>query len=123
MKVTLLGTGADHCIPAFRCQCPVCQDARKRGISRQNSAAAIETDSGKIILIDMPPQIMMMLKEYNIPDEKIESVLITHRHADHTLGLRYLFHGKYEKGFILTLFPKIIGPFFELKITPLNIFS
>ncbi|GEM_PF-3408237 len=99
MKVTLLGTGADHCIPAFRCLCPVCQDARKRGITRQNSCAVIERDDGNLILIDMPPQIMLMFGNYHIPDEKIYDVLITHRHADHTLGLRYLFHGKHEKGF------------------------
>ena len=99
MVVTLLGTGADHCIPAFRCTCPVCQEAREQGINRQNSCAAIEIDPESIVLVDMPPHIMLMLKDYGIPDIKIKNVLITHRHADHTLGLRYLFHGKHEKGF------------------------
>ncbi len=99
MVVTLLGTGADHCIPAFRCTCPVCQDAREQGINRQNSCAAIEIDPENVMLVDMPPQIMLMLKNYSILDTSIKNVLITHRHADHTLGLRYLFHGKHEKGF------------------------
>ena len=101
MKITLLGTGADHCIPAFRCNCPVCNDARERGISRQNSCASIELDTGEVILIDMPPQIMMMLSTYKIPDLRISSVLVTHRHGDHTLGLRYLFQGKTKKGFVV----------------------
>ncbi len=99
MVVTLLGTGADHCIPAFRCTCPVCEDAREHGINRQNSCAAVEIDPENLMLVDMPPQIMMMLRDYSIADTKIKNVLITHRHADHTLGLRYLFHGKHEKGF------------------------
>ncbi|NOY08888.1 MAG: hypothetical protein GXP33_08605 [Spirochaetes bacterium] len=99
MKVTLLGTGADHCIPAFRCACPVCRDARKRGVNRQNSAASVKLPTGEIILIDMPPQIMMMLRRYNIADDRISSVLVTHKHGDHTLGLRYLFHGSEKKGF------------------------
>ncbi len=99
MRVTLLGTGADHCIPAFRCNCPVCVEARSIGIKRQNSAAAIELSDGNLVLIDMPPQIMLMLRDYGISDTQISHVLVTHRHGDHTLGLRYLFHGSERKEF------------------------
>ncbi len=103
MHITLLGTGADHCIPAFRCTCDICSDARiKKGRHiRHNSAALIASDSSKkeFLLVDMPPQILTMLSKNKIDDSKINSVLITHRHEDHTLGLRYLFHGSERKGF------------------------
>lgn len=101
MRITLLGTGADHCIPAFRCICPVCEEAReKRGrYVRQNSCAVIESENDEYMLIDMPPQILTLLSQNNIYDNKISTVLITHRHADHTLGLRYLFHASEKKKF------------------------
>ncbi len=103
MRVKLLGTGADHCIPAFRCTCGVCSEARKkRGkYIRQNSCAFLETKSGSRILIDMPPQIMPLLVVNGIDDSSIDSVLVTHRHEDHTLGLRYLFHGSERKSFVI----------------------
>ncbi len=101
MKITLLGTGSDHCIPAFRCICSVCKKARvKRGkYVRQNSCAFIESGIGEYILIDMPPQVLTMLSQNNIYDNKIRTVLITHRHPDHSLGLRYLFHASEKKKF------------------------
>ncbi len=101
MRITLLGTGADHCIPAFRCICPVCKEARKKQGKhiRRNSSAVIESGDGKVMLIDMPPQILTMLSENRINDEKIGSILITHRHEDHTLGLRYLFQASEKKKF------------------------
>jgi len=42
---------------------------------------------------------MMMLAQYRIPDQRKSCVLVTHRHGDHTLGLRYLFQGSERKGF------------------------
>ena len=103
MKVILLGTGADHCIPAFRCSCKTCSDARtgKGRRIRQNSCLLIESDSGEYLLIDMPPQILTMLSGNSIDDSRINTVLITHRHEDHTLGTRYLFQASAGKKFMV----------------------
>jgi len=101
MKAVLLGTGADHCIPAFRCTCKTCTDARieKGRKVRKNSCLLIESESGEYLLIDMPPQILTMLAENNIDDSRIDTVLITHRHEDHTLGTRYLFQASEKRNF------------------------
>jgi phosphoribosyl 1,2-cyclic phosphate phosphodiesterase len=101
MKITLLGTGANECIPAFRCTCNVCLYSRKAGGKnvRQNSCALIENENGDFLLIDMPPQITSFLNDGKIDDSLIKNVFFTHRHEDHILGARYLFQVKQEKGF------------------------
>jgi phosphoribosyl 1,2-cyclic phosphate phosphodiesterase len=102
MEITFLGTGANECIPAFRCTCPVCETARKIGGKdiRQNSSVFIRNNNGSNILIDMPPQIISLLRNRGINDSLINNVLFTHRHEDHILGARYLFQNVEEKGFI-----------------------
>jgi len=101
MRIILPGTGADHCIPAFRCTCGTCTEARqKKGKHiRQNSCLIIESRNGEYLLIDMPPQIMTMISQNEIDDSRINTVLITHRHEDHTLGTRYLFQASARKKF------------------------
>ena len=102
MQITLLGTGANECIPAFRCKCPVCEHARKNGGKniRQNSSVFIRNNDGSNLLIDMPPQIISLLRNSRIDDSSLANVLFTHRHEDHILGARYLFQNVEEKGFI-----------------------
>jgi len=101
MEIILLGTGANECIPAFRCRCQVCEHARQTGGKniRQNSALLIKNNDAAPLLIDMPPQIISLLRNAEIDDTLIRNVLFTHRHEDHILGARYLFHGVPEKGF------------------------
>lgn len=103
VKITLLGTGANECIPAFNCVCPVCANAEKtRGKEiRQNSCALVEDSMGKSILIDMPPQITTLLTREKINSTSIDNILFTHRHEDHILGARYLFQGSSQKGFVV----------------------
>ena len=102
MKITLLGTGANKCIPAFRCRCPVCKNARIAGGKdvRQNSSALIENGNGDMILIDMPPQILSLLRNSKVDETLVHDILFTHRHEDHILGARSFFHGSSEKDFI-----------------------
>ncbi len=102
MEIILPGTGANECIPAFRCKCLICEYARHNGGRniRQNSSLFIKTRTGSHLLIDMPPQILTSLRNSNIDDTSISNVLLTHRHEDHILGSRYLFQNVTEKGFI-----------------------
>ena len=47
--------------------------------------AAVETDGGAVILIDTPPELRLQLLETRIT--RVDAVLFTHLHADHTHGI------------------------------------
>jgi len=102
MKITFLGTGASEGIPAFRCNCPVCIEAReKKGRHfRQNAAVHFESDGGVKILIDMPAQIKMMLEKYSLSDAALDLILFTHYHIDHTAGLFHLLESLERNGHV-----------------------
>ncbi len=99
MELCLTGTAACFTIPAFRCSCAVCTEARISGNSklhRKNSCAVIRSpgsspeDDRDTILIDAPPQVPAQLAAWGIDDLRIHSLLLTHRHADHVLGLFFM---------------------------------
>ena len=105
MNITFLGTGANEEIPAFLCKCPVCQMAREnKGLNKRcNSSVLVET-GGKNILIDLPPGIRSQMATHAPHIENLNFVLISHKHTDHTLGLRHLTMIKKEKGFVVDNF-------------------
>lgn len=84
MKLTFLGTGTSFGVPQLGCGCAVCDspDPRDR---RSRVGAAVETDSGAVILIDTPPELRLQLISANIT--RVDAVLYTHLHADHTHGI------------------------------------
>ncbi len=84
MKLKFLGTGTSQGIPVIGSHHPVCLSENPKD-KRLRSSALVTTDSGKKILIDCGPdfrQQMLMNRE-----EDIHSVLITHEHNDHVIGL------------------------------------
>lgn len=101
MEVRILGSGGSEGIPAFLCRCRVCAEARLRGGReiRQNACAHVTLASGQGILLDMPPQFKMAWDRSRLDDEKLAAILITHRHQDHTLGLKYLIDAVPKNGF------------------------
>lgn len=101
MEVRILGSGGSEGIPAFLCKCRICAEARRRGGReiRQNACAHVTLASGLGILLDMPPQFKMTWDRYRLDQEKLAAILITHRHEDHTLGLKYLIDAVPENGF------------------------
>jgi phosphoribosyl 1,2-cyclic phosphate phosphodiesterase len=101
MEVRILGSGGSEGIPAFLCKCRVCNEARRRGGReiRQNACAHVTFASGLGILLDMPPQFKMAWDRYRLDQEKLAAILITHRHEDHTLGLKYLVDAIPRNGF------------------------
>jgi phosphoribosyl 1,2-cyclic phosphate phosphodiesterase len=101
MEVRILGSGGSEGIPAFLCKCRVCVEARLRGGReiRQNACAHVTLASGFGILLDMPPQFKMAWDRSGLDEEKLAAILITHRHADHTLGLKYLIDAVPGNGF------------------------
>ena len=84
MKLTFLGTGTSFGVPQLGCHCAVCRspDPRDR---RTRVGAVIETNGGARLLVDTPPELRLQLIAAGI--DRLDAVLFTHEHADHTHGI------------------------------------
>src|SRR5438105_4916156 len=84
MRLLFLGTGTSFGVPMLGCGCAVCRspDPRDR---RTRVGALVETDGGTRILIDTPPELRLQLIAGGI--DRVDAVLFTHDHADHTHGI------------------------------------
>lgn len=84
MKLTFLGTGTSFGVPQVGCGCAVCRSPDPRD-KRSRVGALVETESGARLLIDTPPELRLQLIANGI--DRVDAVLFTHDHADHTHGL------------------------------------
>lgn len=83
MKVTLLGTGTSQGVPVIGCDCEVCTSLDFRD-KRFRASIQIEVD-GLSIVVDTGPDFRMQMLRAGI--KKLDAVLMTHEHKDHTAGL------------------------------------
>ena len=84
MKLTFLGTGTSFGVPQIGCGCAVCRSPDPRD-KRGRVGALVETNGGTRLLIDTPPELRLQLIANGI--DRVDAVLFTHEHADHTHGL------------------------------------
>ena len=83
MKVTFLGTGTSQGIPIIGSNHPVCQSDDPRD-KRLRSSVLVQWNEGAIV-IDCGPDFRQQMLQY--PISKLDAILFTHEHADHTAGI------------------------------------
>ncbi len=83
MRITILGSGTSGGVPEVRCKCDVCLSSDQKD-KRLRASVLVEIND-KTILIDCGPDFRTQALNYNI--KKIDYILLTHEHYDHTFGL------------------------------------
>lgn len=83
MQLTFLGTGTSQGIPVIGSDHPVClsKDSKDK---RMRASVLIITDEMQIV-IDCGPDFRMQMLNSNV--SKLDGIIFTHEHADHTAGL------------------------------------
>jgi len=83
MKVIILGCATSTGVPIIGCNCPVCTSDNPKN-ERTRCSLFIRL-GGKNILIDSSTDLRFQALEHNIT--RLDAVLYTHSHADHTHGI------------------------------------
>ena len=83
MKIRFLGTGTSTGIPQIGCRCRVCMSSDSR--DKRLRTSALFSVSGKNILIDCGPDFRRQILDAGT--ERIDAVLLTHKHYDHIAAL------------------------------------
>lgn len=82
VKITFLGTGTSQGVPIIACQCAVCQSSNLKD-KRLRSSVLVETEHTNVVIDTGPDFRQQMLR---IGLRKLDAVLFTHGHKDHTAG-------------------------------------
>lgn len=83
MKLTFLGTGTSFGVPQIGCSCAVCRSEDPR--DRRTRVGAVVEDAGLRLLLDTPPELRLQLIAAQV--DRVDAVIFTHEHADHTHGI------------------------------------
>jgi len=85
MDITVLGSGGNTPTPMPTCDCRVCVEARAEGVPYARRGNSLFVHDANL-LVDTPELVWHSLNREDI--ETVESIFLSHFHADHTLGLR-----------------------------------
>ena len=83
MKITVLGCGSSIGVPSIGNNWGKCDPNNTR--NRRRRCSILVENNGCVILVDTSPDLREQLLDANV--QKIDGVLFTHGHADHTHGL------------------------------------
>jgi phosphoribosyl 1,2-cyclic phosphate phosphodiesterase len=83
LNITFLGTGTSQGVPVIGCKCAVCTSLDFRD-KRLRTSLHIEIQNQSIV-IDAGPDFRQQMLRENIT--RLDSILFTHAHRDHTAGL------------------------------------
>lgn len=96
MKITILGTGTSQGIPVIGSDHPVCLSTDPKD-KRQRVSALIEIND-KTLVIDCGPDFRNQMLSNNV--KRLDALLFTHEHADHTAGLDDLRPFYFRQGYL-----------------------
>ena len=79
----MLGSGTSHGVPMIGCDCEVCTSADPRD-KRTRPSIVVALEEGTI-LVDTAPELRLQAVANGV--QRVDAVLFTHTHADHTHGI------------------------------------
>src|SRR5688500_737683 len=82
VELTFLGTGTSNGIPVIGCHCSVCTSSDPR--DRRGRTSAVVRFNGHTVLIDTATELRLQALAAGL--DRVDAVLFTHAHADHTGG-------------------------------------
>ncbi len=93
LRVTVLGSGTSHGVPAIGCDCAVCRSTDPRDQrTRPSILVEIAADRSpafasatRSILVDTSTDLRTQALAQNV--RRVDAILFTHTHADHVMGL------------------------------------
>ncbi len=84
IELTFLGTGTSNGIPVIGCPCDVCHSADPRDRRSRTSAVVRDRSVNRTYLIDTATELRTQALAVGL--DRVDAVLMTHAHADHTGG-------------------------------------
>jgi len=83
LHINFLGTGTSTGVPMIACPCEVCASANSKD-KRLRSSILVQSETTTFVVDTTPDFRQQMLR---INNKKLDAVLFTHPHKDHTAGL------------------------------------
>ena len=84
LKITFLGTGTSQGIPVIGSKHPVCLSPDPRD-KRLRVSVMVEPGDGRVYVIDCGPDFRQQMLRHDV--QRLDGILFTHEHADHTAGI------------------------------------
>jgi phosphoribosyl 1,2-cyclic phosphate phosphodiesterase len=93
LRVTILGSGTSHGVPAIGCDCAVCRSSDPRDhrtrpsilIEVQSAAPSPFAAAVRSILVDTSTDLRAQALANDV--RRVDAILFTHSHADHVFGM------------------------------------